>query len=105
MNDLRSGWGIHCASLLHQGSWTRLPFESRPGDSEQPRLAQRVFELGEPVPVVADERAQAGVRGDLEPDAIGVREEGGVVVGRVLRVEPWRAHFDAQRDERAGRSV
>ncbi len=70
-----------------------------------PSRARRAGRWGFGVPVVhAPAAIQAEVR-DLEPDAVGVGEEGRVVVRRVLRVGARRARLDADPTERVGGAV
>jgi hypothetical protein len=50
----------------------------------EPCLLERVLELGELVPVIADEDARPKQGDDLETDAVGILEEGCVLVVGVL---------------------
>src|SRR6185369_7628410 len=63
----------------------------------EPGLPDRVLELGELRPVVADEKAAAAERDDLEPEAVRILEERRVVVVGVLGIELRRRRRDAER--------
>ena len=85
----------------------RLWPQSRQGSAEPTRkrvsnqagFPQRILELGKLVPMIAHERAPAAMGDDLETDAVGIGEERGVVVGRVLWIERRRASRRGSRDD------